>query len=157
MYFTSAPTATLTATLTVMPIARRPRNQPRDQKPLFTEYPGQKKGRKTNLDAIWPEVCQLLNDSPTLSPLEVERQIFNRYPGRFRPTQSSTIREKVLRWRDEHGIKCDSPKEKPGRKSNIDLIWEEALKELEHEPLLSQRGLHARLMEKLPDLVKNTQ
>lgn len=144
-------------TATITPTTKRLRNQRRDQKSLFNEYPGQKKGRKTNLDAIWPEVCQLLNASPTLCPLEVERQIFNLYPGRFRPTQSSTIREKVLRWRDEHGIKCDSPKGKPGRKTNIDFIWEEALKELEHEPLLSQRGLHARLMAKLPDQVKKGQ
>jgi len=149
-------TATKTATKAT-PVAKRPRYQPRDQKPFFSVYPGQKKGRKTNLDEVWPEVCQLLEANPTISPHQVEMHLTEQYPGRFRSTQANTIRDKVLRWRDEHGIETVYQKGKPGRKSNIDFIWEAALPELERDPLLSRRKLLALMMEKLPGQVKQSQ
>jgi hypothetical protein len=139
------------------PAKRRPRYQPRDQKPLFSIYPGDKKGRKTNLDEVWPEACQLLEANPASSPREVANRLEELYPGRFRPTQFNTIRDKVMRWRDEHGVDIEYQKGKPGRKSNIDLIWNTALKELEREPLLSQRKLLSLMMEMLPGQVKKSQ
>lgn len=99
----------------------------------------------------------MLESNPAISPREVERHLSDLYPGRFRPTQSNTIRDKILRWRDEHGIEIDYQKGKPGRKSNMDFIWQTALKELERDPLLSQRKLHTLMMEKLPGQVKKSQ
>lgn len=139
------------------PITRRPRLQLHSRRPVITVYPGRKKGRKTNLDEVWTEVCRLLETNPAISPYEVEKHLTERYPGRFKSTQSNTIRDKVLRWRNEHGIEIDCPKGKPGRKSNMDFIWEVALKELERDPFLSRRKLHAMMMEKLPGEVKQSQ
>lgn len=135
------------------PVTRRPRYEDRPVR----IYPGHKKGRKTNLDDVWPEVCQLLEANPATTPREVERHLSEQYPGRFRPTQSNTIRDKVLRWRHEHGIDADYPKAKRGRKSNMDFIWEMSLKELARDPHLSQRKLLSIMMEKLPGQVRQSQ
>jgi hypothetical protein len=144
-------------TAKVAPLTRRPRNLPPTQKPMFSVYPGQKKGRKTNLDEVWPVACEFLETYPTVSPKEVEKHFTELYPGRFRPTQFNTIRDKVLRWRDEHGVEVQYKRGKTGRRSNIDLIWSKALEELEREPLLSQRKLLALMMERLPGQVKKSQ
>ena len=139
------------------PLRRRPRHQIRKQQTTLRSYPGLKKGRKSKLGEVWSEVCLLLEDNPRTSLIDLEKCLIERYPERFKPSQSRTLRNRVLCWQLEHGIVIDQPKGTPGRKSNINLIWQLAQKELEQDPFLSQRKLHLLMMEKYPDDVKPSQ
>ena len=63
-----------------------------------------KAGKKTNLDEVWSEVCQELKLAPNLTPREIMQMLSQRYPGKFRPTQRTTVRDKLLKWRQENAI-----------------------------------------------------
>lgn len=52
-----------------------------------------------NLGDVWPEVCSELETNPGLSARQILRLLNERYPGRFRPTQVSTIHDKLKAWR----------------------------------------------------------
>jgi hypothetical protein len=58
-----------------------------------------KAGKKTNLDEVWDEVCKELTQAPNLTPKEIMQMLSQRYPGKFRPTQRTTVRDKLLKWR----------------------------------------------------------
>lgn len=135
-------------------ILNRPRRRRRDDWTPTASYAGRKKGKKTNLDAVWDEVCIALEANPWMVPREVLRLLDERHPGRFRHSQLSTITDKMRRWRHEHSMPTEFEKLQPGRKSNIDEVWLLALDILEVQPNMSNRGLHRTLMERFPDLAK---
>jgi hypothetical protein len=56
---------------------------------------------------VWPEVCALLVDQPSLQAKTVFTELQRRYPGRFADGQLRSLQRKVRRWRALSG----SPKE----------------------------------------------
>jgi hypothetical protein len=56
-------------------------------------------GRKSNLDEVWNEVCEELKRAPYLTSTEIMQMLNKRYPGKFRPTQRTTVSDKLRRWR----------------------------------------------------------
>lgn len=137
------------------PTAKRPRNLEKKLRLVSSpSYPGRKKGRKTTLDTVWDEVETELAARPNLLPRDIFAILDGRYPERFRPTQLSTITEKLLRWRFENGFDLELPRLKPGKKSNVDEVWELALIELRTQPTLSTNRLLAVLMERHPHVVR---
>jgi hypothetical protein len=116
-------------------------------------YPGKKKGKKTTLDEVWEEVCIELNSAPLLTPRNILALLEERYPGKFRTSQLSTITDKLRNWRFTNNLPIEFDKLKPGKKSNVDEIWELALLELEEHPDISLRALLNTLVAKHPNKV----
>jgi hypothetical protein len=52
---------------------------------------------------VWPEVLQLLKDSPELEALTIFRELQQRYPGRFQDGQLRTLQRGVRVWRGLYG------------------------------------------------------
>jgi hypothetical protein len=139
------------------PKPARPRRSHRKDWAPTAPYPGNKKGKKTSLDSVWDEVCQELCKEPLMVPRQVLILLEQRYPGRFRVTQLSTIKDKMRMWRHEHSLPVEFEKLKPGKKSNIDEVWLLAEEVLKVDPNISCRGLHRLLMGKYPDQVTSRQ
>lgn len=137
------------------PTPNRPRRASQTEWTPTVPYPGNKKGKKTNLDEVWGEVCAEL--TPTTTPRQVLVLLSQRYPGRFRPGQISTIGDKVRLWRYEHSLPLEFEKLKPGRKSNVDEVWQLALGELAVQPNLSCNALLSVLIERFPNKVNRGQ
>jgi hypothetical protein len=135
------------------PTSKRPRKAERKLRLLSSSYAGNKKGPKTTLDAVWSEVVAELN-LQVLSPREIFKFLQDRYPDRIRRTQLSTITDRLLRWRFENGFDLELPKLKPGKKSNVDEVWELALTELSTQPTLSVNKLLVALIERHPGIVR---
>ncbi len=136
-------------------------SQPTRQRPRRTRvwmptqpYSGNKKGRKSNLDEVWDEVCSELVVYPDLHPREILRLLMERYPNKFRRTQVSTIADRLRSWRYENARPVEFQKRKPGKKTNIDEVWLLALQVLEEQPNASARGLLRCLLERFPEQVK---
>lgn len=117
------------------------------------EYAGKKKGKTSNLDEVWDEVCRELDVKPAMTPRDVFSWLNNRYPHRFTTNQISTITERIRRWRYQRSLPVEFEKRRPGRKSNIDEVWQLALGVLEHQPNMSCRGLLKTLIDRFPDKV----
>ncbi|MBX9723026.1 MAG: hypothetical protein K2X81_16615 [Candidatus Obscuribacterales bacterium] len=116
-------------------------------------YPGNKKGKKSNLDEVWEEVCRELSIRPMMTPRQVLALLEARYPNRFRKTQLNTINDKLKAWRFKNSLPIEFEKLKPGKKSNVNEVWELALEILEHKPNLSCNALLKLLIENHPDKV----
>ena len=135
------------------PTPTRPRHARRKDWVPTVPYLGNKRGKKTSLDEVWSEVCQELDMNPEMTPRQVLGLLDQRYPGRFRATQLTTITDKVRCWRHEHSLPLEFEKLKPGRKSNLNEIWQLALDVLKVQPNISCRGLHRLLMDRYPSQV----
>lgn len=130
---------------------KRPRKS-RIWMPTLT-YAGNKKGKKSNLDEVWDEVCSELAGNPDLHPREILQFLMERYPNKFRKTQVSTIADRLRNWRHENSRPIEFKRLKPGKKTNIDNVWLLALQVLEEQPNISSRGLHRCLLERFPAVV----
>jgi hypothetical protein len=139
---------------TIVPVAptmhRRKRKNPEQIIP-------EKTGRKTNLDEVWNEVCKELEQSPRLTPKEVMIMLSKRYPDKFRLTQISTVRDKLLKWRQTNSINLNLPKVRSGKKTNIDEVWNEVCQELEKNPNLGPSAIIIMLCERYPGKFRLTQ
>ena len=124
---------------------------------IISEKTGKKAGRKTNLDEVWNEICQELERTPSLTPREIMQILATRYPGKFRPTQYNTVRDKLLRWRQTNSINLNLPKAKSGRKTNVDAVWNEVCQELEKNPTLGSGAIISMLCERYPGKFRPTQ
>jgi hypothetical protein len=139
------------------PERQRPRRKRKGSRSPTTLLPGRKRGRKTNLDEVWPEVLQELETEPTMSPGKILSFLDERYPGKFRRTQINTIYDKLRRWHHEKFPDSTWVKRRPGRKSVIDDLWPEILEELEKDPNHTARGLMSLLCRRYPGKVRMTQ
>lgn len=133
----------------VAPTRKHPRS-PRVWLPT-TPYPGNKKGKKTNLDEVWDEICDALGANHELTPREILQILDQKYPNKFRKSQLTIITEKLRQWRHEHSLPIEFVRLKPGRNTNIEEVWKLALGALEEQPNISARGLHKWLIEKYPE------
>ena len=147
----SKPQVARTATAAPTPI--RPRRAHRKDWAPTVPYLGNKRGKKTSLDEVWSEVCQELDMNPEMTPRQVLGLLDQRYPGRFRPTQLATVTDKLRCWRHGHSLPIEFEKLKPGRKTNINDVWQLALDVLQVQPNISARGLHRLLMDRYPSQV----
>lgn len=132
------------------PTLRRPRRAGRAWTPPLP-YGGEKKGRKTSLDDVWDEVCSELDLNPSMVPRQVMALLEERYPSRFRKSQLSTVSDKLRLWRYQHSLPTEFERLRPGRKSNVEEVWQLALGLLETNPTLSCNALMKELLEKYPD------
>jgi hypothetical protein len=114
-------------------------------------YPGNKKGKKTNLDDVWEEVCCELAANPEMTPREVLRFIDLRHPNKCRQSQITTITDKLRRWRYEHSLPIEFARSKPGKKTNIEEVWQLAQGVLAEQPNVSANGLVRILTERYPE------
>jgi len=64
--------------------------------------PGRKPGRKSLIEEFWNELSVELEKEPTLTARGLINILCQRYPGKFRPTQRSTIHQYLLEWRMSH-------------------------------------------------------
>lgn len=139
----------------------KPQIKKRQREPKLWKPPtlssGAKAGKKSNLDDAWPEVCAFLDLNPGLVPRQVLALLEERYPGRFRKTQISTITDKLRIWRCQNSLPIHFEKLRPGKKSNIDEVWQLALTILEGNPTLSCNGLMDALTKSFPDQVNKGQ
>lgn len=55
--------------------------------------------RRSPLNGVWPEVCEELEKNSILTAAEVLSLLSQRYPGRFKPTHLSSVKDKLKRWR----------------------------------------------------------
>lgn len=140
-----------------MPELQRPRRKRKNTQTPRQSPPGRKRGRKSNLDEVWPEVLAELDNDSTMSPSKVLVFLNERYPEKFKPTQLSTIHDKLRRWHQGRGTGSTWAKAKRGRKSVIDDLWPEVLTELDKDPNFTARGLIALLCKRHPEKVRMTQ
>ncbi len=140
-----------------VPVKPKPRRKRADRPAVRPPVSGAKKGRKTNLDEVWPEVCLELERDPSLTRTQIQQRLNERYPGRFRKTQANTIGEKLQQWRTLNFPDAVWPKTKPGRKTPIHDLWTEVCKELDMNPNLTARGIMSLLCKRYPDRCKMTQ
>lgn len=140
-----------------VPDEPKPRRRRADRSAARRPASGAKKGRKSNLDEVWPEVCLELEGHPSLTRTQIQQRLNERYPGRFRKTQINTIGEKLQQWRILNFPNKVWPKAKPGRKTPIHDLWPEVCKELDMNPTLTARGIMSMLCKRYPDRCKMTQ
>jgi hypothetical protein len=135
----------------------KPRRKRTDKPAVPSTLSGEKRGRKTNLDQVWPDVCQLLKNNPRLTCTQIFDWLNDQHPNKFRKTQTRTIGEKLQRWRNEHYPDSDWGRNKPGKKNPLDDVWTEIQHELEVDPNLTSRKLMAILCERYPGRFRVTQ
>jgi hypothetical protein len=80
---------------------RRKRKRKTQSRPRLKKTPG-KRGCKTMVDTMWPELEQELARKPNLTSRKLMSLLCERYPDKFRPTQLSVVKRRLQRWRKEH-------------------------------------------------------
>ena len=90
-----------------------------------------------------------------------QREVFHfinqKYPGKVRESQLATITDKLRKWRYENSLPVEFERLRPGRKSNIEEVWQLALNMLAEQPNISANGLVRTLVERYPAQVNSGQ
>ncbi len=141
--------------ITIMPVELRPQRTRKKLQPVQFYRPGNKAGRKTNVDEVWGEILQELQQFPALTPREIMQILFIRYPGKFTPGQENTIRDRLTKWRQDNSVNVG--KTSSGKKTNLDEVWDEVLQELKRNASLSSRAIMRMLEQRYPGKFRKTQ
>jgi len=71
----------------------------RDEHHPGRDWGTKKRGRETVIDEVWTEICDELEKNPILTARQIMEMLCQRYPGKFRMTQLTTVFQRLKKWR----------------------------------------------------------
>jgi len=135
-------------------VPKTDKTRPRTRRSVKT---GRRRGRPSNLDDVWSEVLEALEQNPTMSSKDTLSFLNGRYPGRFRRSQLRTIASRLRAWHHERSSVPVFEVRKPGRPSSLDSVWPEVIQLLEEKPTTSASEVFSLLDSRYPSRFRKTQ